>query len=89
MDGALWGPALRSCQGIGKEHHRDHGIGVGREGARLRRKESSAQQASAAQALALIQQAEGWSVGNVLGALTLGTLIVVLIGYALSVTVRR
>lgn len=46
-------------------------------------------QASATQALALVQQAESWSVGNVLGALVLGTLIAALIGYALFVTLRR
>jgi Ca2+/Na+ antiporter len=46
-------------------------------------------QASATQALALVQQAEGWSVGNVLGALFLGTVIVAVIGYVLFVTLRR
>lgn len=46
-------------------------------------------QALATQALALIQQAEGWSVGNVLGALVLGTAILAVIGYAFLVTLRR
>ncbi|MCU0281634.1 MAG: hypothetical protein MUE66_07395 [Acidimicrobiia bacterium] len=46
-------------------------------------------QASATQAMALIQQAEGWSVGNVLGVLVLGTVLFALIGYALLVTLRR
>ena len=46
-------------------------------------------EASATQALALIQQAEGWSVGNVLGVLVLGTVLLALIGYAVLVTLRR
>lgn len=46
-------------------------------------------QASATQALALIQQAEGWSVGNVLGALVLGAVFFALVAGALLVTLRR
>lgn len=46
-------------------------------------------QASATHALALIQQAEGWSVGNVLGAMVLGTVLLALIGYVFLVILRR
>lgn len=45
--------------------------------------------ALAAPALALIRQAEGWSVGNVLGALVLGTVLFALVGFGLFVILRR
>jgi hypothetical protein len=46
-------------------------------------------QAMAAQALALVRVAEGWSVANVLGALLLGTFVLVAVVAAISVTLRQ
>jgi hypothetical protein len=42
-----------------------------------------------AQVLAQIRLAEGWSVGNVLGALLLGIVALGLLAFALLVTLRR
>lgn len=43
----------------------------------------------AAQALAQIRAVEGWSVGNVLGALVLAGVAVALIAFAVIVILRR
>jgi len=43
----------------------------------------------ATQTLAQMRLAEGWSVGNVLGALLLGSVALGLLAFALLVTLRR